>query len=642
MATPPTTNQIFEVQGELRVVTPASSDARVQGRIAFTDSARKAIGELKVFGSGQSSYRLILDTASIRNGLSIRTSAAQGTVSEGGSGLPYIVTISDQDLGMTVNAGLNVNPYYTQNGDTSSNLLTVRKTSDSLGSNDKTSLARYLMTNFKAGQATLIEHGTSASGYRSVWGYRGGYTNLDDNYAFLGMSNNSSGTSVAENVKIFRTGNVGIPLRLDAGTISATTYLNLPPPSAGDLLPLTLDKVAKRVGVNQSSPQSTLDVGGEVRADSITCTGNVTGNYIESSTGVKTPILEVGNQLYIDQNSVSVKLPAAQTPGVDVAYYDPQTSELSYGPVPSQDLTPISLDKTNNRVGINIAVPKEALDVDGNVQATGDLVIDGSVYLQGLVSNPTSQSMFYDSTTKLVSYGNTPSPDLLPITLDKTNNRVGINNTTPTQALDVTGSVRMDRLFVKGTLANQGLIFTDTTNNRVGVGTITPATALDVYGTTTTTNLVLTGIASATKTEILYYDPTTKQVSHGPGGSNSVNKTVNTVAYSNPAFNGRTDILSVTPGITGYVRIIATARTTKNSSTAVPNITIYLNSNVIGATTITGSVGSTLYWSLGTYDIRITPTDTIHLSLNYGSGTTVPANTISISTGEAVLTYQVI
>jgi hypothetical protein len=130
------------------------------------------------------------------------------------------------------------------------------------------------------------------------------------------------------------------------------------------------------------------------------------------------------------------------------------------------------------------------LDVDGNVQATGDLVIDGKVYLKGLVSNPTSQSLFFDPTTKVVSYGNAPNPDLLPITLDKT-------------------------------------------NNRVGVGTITPATALDVVGTTTTTNLALTGIASATKTRILYYDTTTKEVSYGPLPSSNARPSFNAYQTSN-------------------------------------------------------------------------------------------------------------
>jgi hypothetical protein len=96
--------------------------------------------------------------------------------------------------------------------------------------------------------------------------------------------------------------------------------------------------------------------------------------------------------------------------------YDSATKAVSYCPVSSitPSLTPITLDKTNNRVGINKANPTQALDVDGNIQGTGDLVIDGKVYLQGLVSNPTSQSLFFDPTTKLVSYGNTPSPKYGP------------------------------------------------------------------------------------------------------------------------------------------------------------------------------------------------------------------------------------
>lgn len=264
MATIPDSNQVFEVQGELKVVTPASSDARVQGRIAFTDPSKETIGEMKVFGAAASSYRLILDTASIRNGLSIRTNAAQGAISEGGAALPYIVSVSDQDQGMTINAGLFINPYYTQNGDTSTNLLTVKKTADSLGLNNRSLLAQYIMNTMKTGQATHIEHGLTASGYRSVWGYRGGNTNLADNYAFLGMTNNAFGTTVVENIKTLRTGNVSIPLQLDVGTVNATTYLNLPPVvvPASELVPITLDKVNNRIGVNQTSPTEALDVVG--------------------------------------------------------------------------------------------------------------------------------------------------------------------------------------------------------------------------------------------------------------------------------------------------------------------------------------------------------------------------------------------
>jgi hypothetical protein len=55
-------------------------------------------------------------------------------------------------------------------------------------------------------------------------------------------------------------GNVTIPLQLTAGTIFATTYLNLPPVPTSQLLPLTLS--TDKVGVNKTTPTVALDVGG--------------------------------------------------------------------------------------------------------------------------------------------------------------------------------------------------------------------------------------------------------------------------------------------------------------------------------------------------------------------------------------------
>jgi hypothetical protein len=200
------------------------------------------------------------------------------------------------------------------------------------------------------------------------------------------------------------------------------------------------------------------------------------------------------------------------------------------------DLLPITLDKVNNNVGINQTNPQFDLDVNGaiNSQAiqTGcifinalypgeGLFVGGDVVFDSLPKTDKPEILVYDHTTGKVAYN-----DLLPIKLDKTNSRVGINQSAPTQALDITGAARMDRLFVKGTLANQGLIFTDTINNRVGIGSITPATTLDVMGTTTTTNLQLTGIANSAKTNVLMYDTTTKAVSYGPAPSAPFSVTV--------------------------------------------------------------------------------------------------------------------
>jgi hypothetical protein len=57
-------------------------------------------------------------------------------------------------------------------------------------------------------------------------------------------------------------------------------------------------------------------------------------------------------------------------------------------PAPVTDLLPITLDKINNRVGINVAVPTVALDVDGRIGASGDIIAQELVVAQiGMLSN---------------------------------------------------------------------------------------------------------------------------------------------------------------------------------------------------------------------------------------------------------------
>jgi hypothetical protein len=284
-----------------------------------------------------------------------------------------------------------------------------------------------------------------------------------------------------------------------------------------DLLPITLDKVNTNVGINKTNPQFDLDVDGVVNSQAMQ-----TKYLFINSTAP-------GEGLYVNGEIEFPNLPKTDKP--EILVYDHTTGKVAYN-----DLLPITLDKVNTNVGINKTNPQFDLDVDGvvNSQAmqTKDLIINSTapgegLYVNGEIEFPNlpktekPEILVYDHTTGKVAYN-----DLLPIKLDKTNSRVGINQSVPTQALDITGAARMDRLFVKGTLANQGLIFTDTINNRVGIGSITPATTLDVVGTTTTTNLQLTGIANSAKTNVLMYDTTTKAVSYGPAPSAPFSVTV--------------------------------------------------------------------------------------------------------------------
>jgi hypothetical protein len=144
----------------------------------------------------------------------------------------------------------------------------------------------------------------------------------------------------------------------------------------------------------------------------------------------------------------------------NVLYYDATTKAVSYGAGgsgPAPDLLPITLDKVNNNVGINKTNPQYDLDVDGEMRAqaiqTSDLIINTTVpgeglYVAGEVEFPTltkvthSSVLSYNPATGIVNYMDaSPTADILPITLDKTNNRVGINNAAPASVLDITGNV---------------------------------------------------------------------------------------------------------------------------------------------------------------------------------------------------------
>jgi hypothetical protein len=80
------------------------------------------------------------------------------------------------------------------------------------------------------------------------------------------------------------------------------------------------------------------------------------------------------------------------------------------------DTDTLFVDVSADRVGINTAIPTEALDVTGNIKSSGSIT----------GSSATLTNLTVDT-------------DL--IKTDSANNRVGINNATPTKALDVTGEI---------------------------------------------------------------------------------------------------------------------------------------------------------------------------------------------------------
>jgi hypothetical protein len=91
-------------------------------------------------------------------------------------------------------------------------------------------------------------------------------------------------------------------------------------------------------------------------------------------------------------------------------------------------------------VGIGTTNPGEALDVAGNINATGDICITGGNCLS-TVSAGGSGGAGWTNTSTTTSTSLNVSVDSGTLFVDSTNNNVGIGTTTPVQKLDVDGTI---------------------------------------------------------------------------------------------------------------------------------------------------------------------------------------------------------
>lgn len=418
--------QKMKITGELQIDGSSGykSSSALINFIGTTGVSPVDLSQIRCFGFG-GQYTLLLDASGANGGTAIRAN-----VNEGDS--YYLPTAKGDQYSLFVasNTGetkikrlaVQVDSTSFANRFDGNPPLRVSKPNTSLSSTLSNSICTFTQDTWKIGETSNVVLGSTYSG-GSVWSYTTPTTSSLsslDNYGSLSTRRN--GTDVT-NMKMFPDGSVTIPTKLTATTISATTYENLPPVPPSDLLPITLDKIHNRVGISTTSPQFDLDVNGDVRCDlfqanDIVISSTVPGTGLEVSGEVSFPTLS------------KVTHPS-------VLSYDSTTGKVDYMDAVT-DLTPITLDPAQNRVGIRTATPTTALDVNGTVSTH-------FLQLQSIPNMTQPDILMYDPVTKEVSYGPAPSPtpDLLPITLDKVNSRVGINNASPQHALDIVGGINL-------------------------------------------------------------------------------------------------------------------------------------------------------------------------------------------------------
>ena len=453
----PTGNQFVIVKGELRI-DGSSGFGESTALINFVGDFNTKLGQIRCFGFGPNSY-LLLDGSNTQ-GIMFRTTKTQGdSYYLGGAGDQYAIQVFPTYTRMrNLQVALEQNAYVQTFDGTA--LFQVFKPNTTKAVSLRNNLAEFWLSNFREGETTQITLGaTPSSGTCSVWSYTqptSTSSTSTDNYASFSMYQSGS---YYENIRMLIDGSVSVPTTLTANTLSATNWIGLPQPN---LAPITLDPVNNRVGINTTSPpDETLQVGGDCHVDNqLRCTSVLATDGTFTSLGA-TGFIDCP-KIVVDGSSIvgGLGAPTDQTLGNGSLYLRDDGDDVLYvkgengwkllgGPT---DLTPITLDKTNNRVGIGTTTPIVPLDVVGNINTNTRYDINGVKVLSGtglgssvvnssLTSVGTLTGLTVSGSSILSTLTVKSDPLISLIKTDTTNNRVGILTNTPNYTLDVNGTI---------------------------------------------------------------------------------------------------------------------------------------------------------------------------------------------------------
>jgi hypothetical protein len=269
--------------------------------------------------------------------------------------------------------------------------------------------------------------------------------------------------------------------------------------TAGDFLIKTknvsdtffVDASADAVGIGTNTPSKLLDVDGAAEMNSLLV--NPTGVAANPSfqvygTNSTRPITVLSTNTPFNGVGIFKTTPTVELDVVGAATITGATilgSTLAVTGDVSVDTNVFKVDTANNRIGINKTSPAVALDVVGATALSSTLDVTGATTLSSTLNVTGDLSV-----------------DTNVLKVDTTTNRIGVNKTSPAVALDVVGAttvsgatVLSSTLDVTGattlssTLAVTGnlsvsinTLKVDTSTSRVGINQTTPTVALDVVG----------------------------------------------------------------------------------------------------------------------------------------------------------------
>lgn len=303
---------------------------------------------------------------------------------------------------------------------------------------------------------------------------------------------------------------------------------------------LYVDATNNRVGILNASPVYALDVAGAVLRFSPD-TDSATWTSFTAPTGISLQGFNASGFGY------GIKLISASNRSSAIWFANASTGNrgnIIYSN--SSDTMTIATGGTN-RLTLTTSAFSSTLPFDCT-----NLTASGTLTLSGISASTQSNVLYYNSTTKAVTYGTvsaTPGGSDTQIQFNDAGafgGDAGLTYNKTTDTLTIAG----------GLIVDTNLIYTDTTNNRVGFNTLTPSYTLDVgsgdVNIATGGNYRINGVSVLTASTLGSGITSSSLTSLGTLSSCTIsgNLTVDTNTLVVDATNNRVGIVNATPAYT--------------------------------------------------------------------------------------------
>ena len=344
--------------------------------------------------------------------------------------------------------------------------------------------------------------GTST--FDDPWFIGAGSTGDDQGYVEIATGDNANGLNNGGQIYVRQysgeSPGTGVPWYGGNGTIQHELILldNLghtviPNNLTVDTNTLFVDSANNRVGVGTLTPAFKLDISGDVR---LTGDLQIDGSDIKASNGtICITLVTTGDVLINDDLAVggdSIILNYDQLGGVAssnasiLVERGSTGNDVSIRWNESTDRWQYTVDGTNY-----INLPNQGLDTTDSPTFAGATLgnVTVGVATDNTISTSSGSLVLDTAANNGVLINDDLNVDSGVLFVDSTNNRVGINDTTPSFSLDVNGDARI----TTNLTVDAGVLFVDSTNNRVGINNLSPAQALDVTGNVNVTGNIVAG-----------------------------------------------------------------------------------------------------------------------------------------------------